>query len=164
MSEEVADLRRQLARMTSQMQRLEAASRQTWGFAPTGGGAASAPPVYLILGNNALPGSGQVGIAKRTDAVLASELPVPAITPTPNTGDTVTVPAFPAPSPLPNGLGVATQFFNNAYVFVLLDNRSAIGYDLFAGNNFISGGTVTLSKVSAGVTYNYVCQVPYVAR
>lgn len=128
---------------------------------PLMGGGASAPPaIYVIQGNNVLPGSAQIGIAKRTDAVLASELPVPTITPTPSSGDTVTVPAFPAPTPLPNGVGIATQMFTGAYVFVLLDSNSFIGWDIFAGQQIFSGGTKTLALVSGGVTYNYVCQVP----
>lgn len=129
-----------------------------------GGGTSSAPAIYIISGNNALPGAGQIGIARRGDAVLASELPVPTITPAPAPGDTVTVPAFPAPSPLPNGVGIGVQLFTGAYVFVLLDINSTVGIELFAGNEITSGGTRTLAKVSGGITYNYVCQIPYGTR
>lgn len=129
-----------------------------------GGAVATAPAIYVIQGNNALPGSAQVGIAKRSDAVAASELPVPTITPTPVSGDTVIVPAFPAPAPLPNGIGIAVQMFTGTYVFVCLDSRSGVGYDLFAGNQFFSGGTVNIDLVSGGITYRYVCHVPAGAR
>lgn len=129
-----------------------------------GGAATTAPAIYVIQGNNALPGSAQVGIAKRSDTVISSELPVPVITPTPVSGDTATVPAFPAPSPLPNGIGIAIQMFTGTYVFVVLDSRSGVGYDLFAGNQIFSGGTVNIDLLSGGITYRYTCHVPAGAR
>jgi hypothetical protein len=161
MSEDVADLRRQLARMTSQMQRLEAASRQTWGFAPTGGGAASPPAIYIVAGGKTLTDWGSDGGRRITTALSAAALP-PGAGGTP--GSTVTISANPIPAGLPDGICVAARVYDGAAVFVLCDSSSYTLSDLIQGDVIIVGSTPTNFDVpSGGVTYRYACY-PALAR
>lgn len=123
-----------------------------------GGGASTPPAIYVSSGGNALnAGSGyafSAGILRRTDQVAASELPVGSGA---SPGDTVLVPAWPIPANLPLGVGVAQAQFGGAYIFVLNDNRSNFPGDLPIGRRVWVGSTVSLDKVSGGITYRYVC-------
>lgn len=123
-----------------------------------GGGAAAAPTIYVVSGGNALnAGSGyafSAGILRRTDQVAASELPVGSGG---SPGDTVTVPAWPIPSRLPLGIGVAQAQFGSAYIFVVNDARSNFPGDLPIGRRVWVGSSVNLDVSSGGINYRYVC-------
>jgi hypothetical protein len=137
MSEDVADLRRQLARMTSQMQRLEAASRQTWGFVPS---------------------LGVLGIPRSATVISPSSLPDGP----PGTG-IVNVPAYPTPIGLPAGIGTVLRVDatgNSTYLFVRIDSQTAgafNGRDLRVGDGIFAYGITYLDKVSGGTTWRYTC-------
>lgn len=158
MSEEVADLRRQLARMTTQLQRLESASRQTWQF-PANPNRVPDTFLWTIIGGNLLSPQAVDGIAKAAADITPSTLPDgPA-----GTG-IVIVPAWPVPIGLPNGIGVAVRI-NVAsgqplYTFVRIDNTygQAYGYqDCIAGEALYLATTSYLDKVSGPTTWRYVC-------
>ena len=123
-----------------------------------GGGGTTIPTIYVVAGGNALnAGSGYAfaaGILRRTDTVLVSELPVGSGG---SPGDTVTVPAWPIPTGLPLGIGVAQAQFGGAYIFVVNDSRSNFPGDLPIGRRVWVGSPVNLDKVSGGITYRYVC-------
>ena len=124
--------------------------------AVAGGGDVAAPNIYTIQGNNSIPGTGELGIVKRTDTVLASEMPA-------GVGGTgiVTMPAYPIPLGLPDGVGVGLRLTTgNEYAFILLDSRSFVNSDVFAGQRVGIGGQVNLDVVVGPVTYRYACLVP----
>lgn len=117
-----------------------------------GGGASAVPNLFRIQGGNTIPGCQTVGIQKRTDTVLGSELPA-------GSGGTgvVIMPAFPIPVGLPNGVGVARRETSNDYVFALNDATSGGTFDLPAGQPCTGYTTVNLDRVVGPITYRYVC-------
>jgi hypothetical protein len=159
MSEEVADLRRQLSRMTSQVQRLEAASRQNWVFAPTGSGVPTPSYLWTVLGGNVIAQLGSVGISHRTTALSASELPDGVAG-----SGLIIVPAWPIPVGLPDGFGVVGRYVpgNSTPVeYAFLDNSTTsfsiyTSRDLRAGMTIFTGPPRNYDKVSGAVTYRYV--------
>lgn len=150
MSEEAADLRRQVSRMTTQLQRLESASRQTWAFPTTVSAATSS--LWLVIGGNVLLSPAGPGIARRLDAVAASELPNGAA----GTG-VIIVPPNAAMPVLPNGFGVAQRYDGTDLTWVLLDSStSAVVPDLIGNNDVILTATTgTIDKVSGPTTWRY---------
>jgi hypothetical protein len=125
-----------------------------------GGGAIPVPNLFILLGYNSLPGTAILGVQERTDAVLGSEMPA-GVGGLP--GDTVIVAANPSLSPgLPNGVGMAQRLTTAEYVWVINDINCPVSGDFGAGQKITTGGqTVTLDKVSGGVTYRYILQIPY---
>lgn len=122
------------------------------------GEGASSSPLFQILGGNTITYLGKQGIARRTDAVAGSELPVGTGG---VSGDTIIVPANPIPVGLPNGVGVALNVVTGIYSFVVLDSTtSAATPDLIRDDIIESIATLNLDKVSSGITYRYVCIRP----
>lgn len=118
-----------------------------------GGSAAPAPEQYTVVGVNVLPGMTALGIQRRTDTVLGSEMPVGTGG---ASGDTVIVAPIPNPIGFPNGVGVAKQFGTSTYIWVVLDTNSAYYDDMPAGKNLTGGGTLNLDKVVGSITYRYI--------
>jgi hypothetical protein len=159
MSEEVADLRRQLSRMTSQLQRLESASRQTWNLFPTGGGSAvPASYFYVVTGGSTIPSLGVLGIPRSATVISPGSLPDGP----PGTG-IVYVPAYPTPIGLPAGIGTVLRVDasgNSSYYFVRIDSQTAGAYngrDLRVGDGIFAYGLTYLDKVSGPTTWRYSC-------
>ena len=125
-----------------------------------GGGSVASPPIYFIFGGNVLPSSGGStlvsGIARRTDSVLASELPNGTGG---SSGDTVIVPAWPIPASMPLGTGVGKNVFTNKFAFLLNDANGAFPGDMPINRKAYVGGTINLDKVSGGITYRYVFSI-----
>lgn len=141
--------------------RIDALERLTR-FLPSRFGASSpalVPNLFILLGYNSLSGVSILGVQERTDAVLGSEMPA-GVGGLP--GDIVIVPASPSITGLPNGVGIAQRITTAEYVWVINDINCPISGDLGAGQKITTGGqTVTLDKVSGGVTYRYILQIPY---
>lgn len=127
-----------------------------------GGSVTPAPNLFFIQGMNPLPGVGLLGIQKRTDTVLGSEMPAGTGG---NSGDTIAIAASPSITGVPNGVGLAIRLgTTNGYVWVINDVRSPFAGDLGAGQRMTSGGLqVNLDKVVSGITYRYVCEIPWLA-
>lgn len=151
MSEEVADLRRQLARMTTQLQRLESASRQTWQMPM--GNKQDRPNIFAVIGGNTLPAGATIGIVARSDAVTVGEF-------TAGSGGTgiVNMPAFPVPA-LPNGVGSAQNLSTGEYVFALIDSRSPYSSDAPEGRQISLTSAINYDVIVGPVTYRYICWI-----
>ena len=122
------------------------------------GGGAIAPELYIAIGNNIIPACTSLGIQKRTDAILGSELPVGTGG---APGDIVTVPAVASPPTMPNGVGVGKQYGTNNYVWMILDSNSTYSSDIPNMKNVVGGAVINLDKISGGITYRYACHVAY---
>ncbi len=122
------------------------------------GGGTSQSSLYQVIGGNTLTYLGKGGIKRRSDAVLGSELPAGA-------GGTgiVSIPAYPVPVGLPDGVGVAVSLDGISYIFVLNDVTSGnTAPDLVMTDDVIvvQATTVNLDKVVSSVTYRYTCYRP----
>lgn len=152
---EVADLRRRLADAEARLRRMPV----RFGRGGSGGGVI-ATPVWQVYDGPLLTYLNCMGIVRRSDSVLASELPAGTGG---TSGQTVLVPAWPSHPTLPAGMGVVRQI-NSAeevYAFVLNDARQGVASpDLIAGQIVLGAGWVDLDVPSGGVTYRYACLIP----
>lgn len=117
----------------------------------TGGGALAPIPYFSILGGNTLLAPARTGIVYRSDTVAASELPNGV------GSGLVQVPAWPIPSSLPDGVGVARRVGSAEYYFVLNDstNLAGVAYDLLSGQSLFGYATFVMDKISGADTYRY---------
>ena len=144
MRRDLADLRRQMRGIPSR-----------WA-APV---APASSYLWQIVGGQTIPALGTTGIMRAAALITPSTLPDgPA-----GTG-IITVPAWPIPLLLPNGIGVAQRVdLNNsqpAYSFVRIDGSYAGAYgsdDLATGESIFLGTTSIMDKVSGGTTWRYYC-------
>ena len=125
-----------------------------------GGGSTSAANIFIVQGMNPLPGVGLLGIQKRTDAVLGSEMPAGTGG---SSGDTVTVAASPSITSVPLGVGIALRIGSSTdYVWVINDSNSPFSGDIGMGQRMSPGGIkINLDKVAGSITYRYACEVPW---
>ena len=116
------------------------------------GGSSITLPYFTILGGNTLVAPIAAGIIYRSDTVNVSELPA-------GSGGTgiVTMPAWPIPAGLPNGVGVCRQIGTANYFFVLLDstNVAGVNYDLRVGRGMFGYANFNMDVVVGAVTYRY---------
>jgi hypothetical protein len=154
------ELQRRFNQMESRLAQMERERRQYWAVPIVGGSTGVAPELYIAIGNNIIPACTSLGIQKRTDAILGSELPVGTGG---APGDTVIVPAVASPPTMPNGVGVGKQYGTNNYVWIILDSNSSYLFDVPNGRNMVGGGIVNLDKVSGGITYRYPCHILFSA-
>lgn len=143
--------------MREQASRIEALERLTRRIPSrfVGGGSSDPTALYRIIAGNVLPSIPGLGIARRTDTVLGSELPAGV-----GTG-VVLVPANPGAVGLPNGVGVAQRVDDGSYVWVLNDATLATSTPDLQYGDIIEQATVkNLDKVVGADTYRYVCLQP----
>ena len=146
------ELEARIRLLEATLARNERERRQYWPVPMVGGGTSSALPYFTILGGNTLTAPVVAGIIYRSDTVAVSELPA-------GTGGTgiVTMPAWPIPSGLPNGVGVCRQVGTAKYYFVLLDstNLAQVNYDLRVGRGMFGYAEFNMDVVVGPVTYRY---------
>lgn len=112
--------------------------------------------LYQVVWGQLLPTLARQGIAYSASLVTGASLPDPGGG---VDGQITAVPAFPYPTGLPNGVGVAQVVGSSKYVFVVHDGRTAAKPDAVAGELFVSAGTVNLDKVVGAKTYRYACVI-----
>ena len=143
LEQEVADLRERL--------------RQVPGvFSPSS--EAKSIDLYQVVAGQLLSYVGRQGIVKLQDLLAASALPDPGGG---VDGQITTVPAYPWPASLPDGLGVGLRVGTTTdYAYLLNDYRGGTsGPDAIVGDIVLPSGTVTLDKVVGAKTYRYVCLI-----
>ena len=152
------NLRMRVQMLEASNARLERERKQYWAVPMVGGGASVINVMWIIQGANVLTSPPTTGIKYTSTNLDASTFPIPTIVPAPAPGSIVNVDASSPPAGMPVGIGTVKAFGNSTRRFALNDNRiTGITRDMRAGDKVFGVDEVILSRIVAGVTYNYTC-------